>query len=291
MRLVHALIAAAVAVSTAVSAQTPRRHFLWSVTGASGATAYLVGSLHVLTPEYYPLARPIDEAFTSSRVLIEEVDLDEAANPVTALSLVGKAMYTDGTTLEQVVSKSTFEEVRRRAEKAAIPIAALQRMKPWMAALSLAVPMLREAGFDSSHGVDQHFFTRAKNAGMERRGLETVAYQLDRFDGMPAAVQEALLLSVMHDLDAQVTNVKEVARAWAQGDTTVIEKELLAAFKESPEIYQRLLVERNRNWVPAIEACLDKNERCFVVVGAAHLVGPDSLVRMLEKRGHQVQQR
>jgi uncharacterized protein YbaP (TraB family) len=189
------------------------------------------------------------------------------------------------------VSKSTFEEVRKRAEKASMPMAALQRMKPWAVAITLALPLLREAGFDASHGIDQHFFDRAKSAGMVRRGLETVAYQLDRFDGLPAALQEAMLLTMIHDLDTQVASVKEVARAWAAGDTRVIEKELLAAFKESPDIYERLLVERNRNWMPAVEGCLDKNERCFVVVGAAHLVGPDSLVSMLEKKGYKVEQR
>jgi uncharacterized protein YbaP (TraB family) len=100
-----------------------------------------------------------------------------------------------------------------------------------------------------------------------------------------------MLLAMIEDLDTQVANVKEVARAWAAGETGVIERELLAAFKESPDIYQRLLVERNRNWVPSIEGCLDRNERCFVVVGAAHLVGPDSLVSMLEKKGYKVAQR
>jgi hypothetical protein len=181
--------------------------------------------------------------------------------------------------------------VRKRAEKSGVPLMALQRLKPWMVALTLSVPLLREAGFDSKLGIDQHFFDKAKAAGLERRGLETVAFQLDRFDGLSAALQEAMLLTVLNDLDTQVANVKDVARAWAAGDVAAIEKELLAAFRESPEIYERLLVERNRNWVPAVEACLEKNERCFVVVGAAHLVGPDSLVAMLEKRGHRIEQR
>jgi uncharacterized protein YbaP (TraB family) len=166
-------MAVALALSAAVSAQAPSKHFLWSVTDHAGATAYLLGSLHVLTPDFYPLPRPIEDAFTSSKVLVEEVDLDEASNPATALSLIGKAMYTDGTTLDQVVSKSTFEEVRKRAEKASIPMVALQRMKPWMVAITLAIPLLRESGFDASHGIDQHFFDRAKSAGMQRRGLAT----------------------------------------------------------------------------------------------------------------------
>ena len=291
MRLILALAAGLLALDVPLAAQAPAKHFLWSVTGKTGATAHLVGSLHVLTPEFYPLPKAIDEAFAASKVLIEEVDLDEATDPATALAMVGKAMFTDGRTLDQVVSKATFEEVRKRAEKTGLPMMAVQRMKPWMVAITLTLPMLREAGFDSKLGIDQHFFDRAKAAGIAHRGLETIAYQLDRFDGMSPAMQEAMLVTVLNDFDTQLANVKEMARAWSAGDTRTIEKELLSAFREAPEIHERLLVERNRNWVPAIEACLDKNERCFVVVGAAHLVGPDSLVAMLAKKGYQVQQK
>ena len=84
--------------------------------------------------------------------------------------------------------------------------------------------------------------------------------------------------------------MKVIADAWASGDTSAIEKLLLGALVESPDLYQRLLVERNRNWVEPVEACLKEKTACFVVVGAAHLVGPDSLVALLRKKGHSVEQ-
>ena len=59
---------------------------------------------------------------------------------------------------------------------------------------------------------------------------------------------------------------------------------------DEPEIRERLLVERNRNWIPHIEKCLKSDEKCFVVVGAAHLVGPDSVVDLLQKAGYKVEQ-
>jgi hypothetical protein len=55
-------------------------------------------------------------------------------------------------------------------------------------------------------------------------------------------------------------------------------------------LYQRLLVERNHNWVAHVETCLKQNAGCFVVVGAAHLVGPDGLPTLLSKRGYKVTQ-
>jgi hypothetical protein len=65
---------------------------------------------------------------------------------------------------------------------------------------------------------------------------------------------------------------------------------LLPTLRSSPELYDRLLVERNANWVESVETCVKQKTSCFVVVGAAHLVGPDSLVEMLQKKGYKVEQ-
>jgi len=54
-------------------------------------------------------------------------------------------------------------------------------------------------------------------------------------------------------------------------------------------VYETLLVGRNRRWVPQIEDCLSQ-QKCFVVVGAAHLVGSDGLVAMLRAKGYTVKQ-
>jgi uncharacterized protein len=272
------------------SAQTTSKRFMWAVTQSGGPPTYLVGSLHVLTPEYYPLHPAIEKAFSASKVLMEEVDLDELTNPMSAMALIGKAMLTDGRTLDQLISKELYKDVAARAEKAGIPEVAIQRMKPWMAAVSLTAPALKQAGFNTELGVDKHFFDKAKAAGLERRALETVAYQFDRLDRMSSALQEAMLKSVIADLDTEISNVKSIAQAWARGETATLERLLLGALLESPELYERLLVERNKNWVAPVEKCVQEKSACFVVVGAAHLVGPHSLVAMLKQKGYSVEQ-
>ena len=282
-------LAAAVAVA-ASAAQAPRKHFLWAVTHPGAPVTYLVGSLHVLTPEYYPLSPVIDKAFAESKVLIEEADLDELTSPATALGLLSKAIFADGRTLDQVISPELYKQVLTRAEKAGVPAVAIQRMKPWMAAVSLTGPALKAEGFNVELGLDRHFFDRAKKLGMERRALETAAYQFDRLDQMPMPVQEAMLKSVIADLDTQISNVKTIADAWSRGETARIEELMLGALKESPELYERLLAERNRNWVAPVEQCMLTKTSCFVVVGAAHLVGPHSLVALLQKKGYRVEQ-
>lgn len=286
------ILAALIALALCGSAGWAQgKHFLWKVEGPDASVAYLLGSLHVLTPEYYPLADEINQAFAASKTLVEELDLDEMNDPAQMMAALGKAMLTDGRTLDQIVAPSTFAEVTKRAERAGLPMVALQRMKPWLVAITLMGPTLQAAGFTAELGVDKHFFDRAKQAGLKRQALETLAYQIDRFDQLSPKLQEDMLVSGMKDLDTQVGNVQEMARQWAAGDVPTLEKELLASFEGSRELYDRLLVERNRNWVPHVETCLQQNAGCFIVVGAAHLVGPDGLPALLEKKGYKVTQR
>ncbi len=281
---------AALLLCASLSAQAPHKHFLWKVEDSKGSSVYLLGSLHVLTADAYPLPAAIDKAFEESKTLVEEVDLDEMNDPMQMMAALAKAMLTDGQTLDQLVSAPTFAEVKKRAEGYGMPMMAIQRMKPWLVAITLMAPTLQAAGFKPELGIDKHFFDRAKEKGMKRQALETLAYQLDRFDQMSPKLQEEMLKATIEDLDTQVGGVKEMVLAWTKGDITTLEKLTLTAFLESPELYQRLLSERNQNWMPHVERCLTDNAGCFVVVGAAHLVGKDGLPVLLAKKGFKVTQ-
>jgi uncharacterized protein YbaP (TraB family) len=275
---------------TALGAQSPAKHFLWKVTSPEGHEAYLLGSVHVLSKGFYPLNPVIDQAFAASKTLVEEIDLDEMADPGTMTGLMGKAMLPAGQTLDQVVSTGTFAAVRARAEANGLPMPMLQRMKPWIVAVMLTAAEVTKAGFDPALGIDRHFFNRAKTSGMPRRALETAAYQFDRLDGLPGALQETALTAMLADIDAQANNITKLAAAWRAGDTGTIQGLLMEGFNDAPEIAERLLFERNRNWVAPIERCLTEDAHCFIVVGAAHLVGPKSVVELLRDRRHAVVQ-
>ncbi len=283
-------VVAVLVLCASLSAQAPSKHFLWKVEDGKGGSAYLLGSLHVLTADAYPLPAAIDKAFGESKTLVEEVDLDEMNDPTQMMAALAKAMLTDGKTLDQLVSPQTYAEVKKRAESYGLPMLALQRMKPWLVAVTLMAPTLQASGFKPELGVDKHFFDRAKEKGLKRQALETLAYQLDRFDQMSPKLQEEMLEATLEDLDTQVSGVKEMVRAWTSGDVTTMERLTLTAFVQSPELYQRLLLERNQNWVPHVEKCLTDNAGCFVVVGAAHLVGRDGLPTLLAKKGYKVTQ-
>jgi len=287
-RFVAAIACLSLLVTTPAFAQG--KNFMWKVEGDGGAVAYLLGSLHVLTPEWYPLNATINKAFADSKVLVEEIDLQEASDPTQMMAALMKAMLTGGKTLDQMIAPDTYAEVKKRAEKAGLPMIAINKMKPWLVAITLMAPTLQAAGFKPELGVDQHFYDRAVESNMKRQALETLQYQLDRFDEMPIKLQEEFLRSTIEDLDKEVASVKQMAEAWGFGDVAAVEKYTLTGLKEAPELYQRLLIERNHNWLPHVEGCIKQNAGCFIVVGAAHLVGPDGLLVLLAQKGYRLEQ-
>jgi uncharacterized protein YbaP (TraB family) len=279
----------AVAVASTAQPRTATRSFMWKATRQQGAV-YLVGSVHMLTKDFYPLAAPIEAGFKDSDLLVEEVDLAEMLAPDQQFSLLARGMLPAGQTLDKVVSPATMALVNARVGSLGMPASALQQFKPWFLAMTLMAVEWEKAGFDAALGLDKHFYDRAQTEGKTVQGLETTEYQISRFDGMAMTQQDRFLAESLKDLDAEKASVQKIADAWKTGDLPTLERLVLQDVKDDPFMYQRLLVERNRNWLPKIEALFARRGRAFIVVGAAHLVGPDGLIAMLKAKGARVDQ-
>jgi uncharacterized protein len=276
---------ALLASAQAVEART----FAWKATG-KGGTVYVVGSIHVMTPGFYPLNPTLEAAFADSDLLVEEVDMAEMSDPTTQLSMLTRGMLPSNQSLETVLSPATLALVKKATGALGPNGAPLMRFKPWMLAIALEGIELQNAGFDPALGLDQHFYDRAKEAGRAVQGLETVDYQISRFDGMTAEQQDKMLAETLKELATETAAVGTLGDAWKAGDAATVERLALADIKSDPVMYQRLLVERNKNWIPKIEALFARRGKAMVVVGAAHLIGPDGLLAMLKAKGYTIEQ-
>lgn len=289
--LLVALVAQAVASDTAFgqASSGTGRHLVWRVSRNGQTIAVLAGSVHVLSEREYPLPPIYDAVYAETRTLVEELDLGESPDAGAAVAMAAGAILPDGQTLKTLLDAATYERVATRAGNVGLPMMLLDRMKPWLAAMTLTVPELQRSGFDPSRGLDRHFYERAKADARPIRGLETMAYQLDRMNGLSMPVQVEMLRAMLDDVELQVASVAEIVAGWRSGDVAALERLLLKEFKDAPEVYERLLVERNRNWAPVIAEC-QAAAPCLVVVGAAHLIGPDSVVALLTRAGLTVEQ-
>lgn len=265
------------------------RDFLWKITGKPGVL-YLVGSVHLLTQDFYPLSPTLEAAFAASESLVEEVDLADLTSSPAQMQMLARGMLPSAQSLDKVVSPKTFEDVTKRAQQLGMPIEPLKRFKPWFLALTLSALEWQKAGFDGELGLDRHFFDRAKKDGKRVIGLETTEFQISLFDGLTSDQQERLLVGTLKDLDSEMANLSKLVQAWKAGDAAALEGLVMQDLKSEPLIYERLLVERNRAWLPKLEPLLARSGRAMIVVGAAHLVGPDGLLALLKAKGYRVEQ-
>jgi uncharacterized protein YbaP (TraB family) len=148
----------------AAGAQRADRGLFWQFE-REGRTGWLVGSLHLLTRDFYPLPAAMTDAFTLADVLVEEIDMAEASSPAFAATILSKAMYPTGTTLASQISPETYKALSAWVGTVGIPMSAMEQLKPWMVSLTLQTIALQKMGLDPEFGIDKHFSDAAGKAG------------------------------------------------------------------------------------------------------------------------------
>lgn len=264
------------------------RSFLWKVSQGENSI-YLLGSIHYLRKEHFPLRPSILDALDQSKRLVLEIDLDSLSPATTQRVTLEKALYGDGTTLAQNIDPDTYRLAAERASQLGLDIKVLSPMKPWFVALTMTAFKLRQLGLDAALGVDRQLAERAKRSGKPINGLETFEFQLDIFDRLSKREQEMMLRETVAELERLDHNIARIVQAWLDGDGAALEKLMLAGMREYPDLYQRLIVERNRRWLPEIEKIIAAGG-AMVVVGAGHLVGQDGVIELLKSRGYTLEQ-
>lgn len=267
-----------------------RKHFLWKAESKT-TTLYLLGSLHFLKEENYPLPQEIEAAFDASAVLAVEANINDVGG-IDITKLMESAFYTGTDTLEKHLSRETYETVRKRLEGSGMPPELIARQKPWFLALTLTSLELAKMGFDPAYGIDKHFLSRAQGK-KKIIELESIDYQINLLSGFSDREQELFLSSTLKDLDLIRSEAGILVKAWENGDVKEMEALLSKSAtndKGLSSISHKLLDERNAKMCARIEEFLKTKESYIVVVGAAHLIGKKGIVEMLRRKGYPVKQ-
>ncbi len=283
-----ALTALAVLAGLATCGPTLADPAAWLVEGHGGGELRLLGSMHELRSSDYPLPTSIDELYARADTLVMELDLDDLDSVAEQATFLAAATLPEGKVLGDVVAAPLYARTDRAARRLGVDIAQLERFEPWMVAVSLLELGTRRVGFEAQRGVEQYLLGKARRDHKQILGLETVEFQVGLFDHLSAHDQQALLEQTVNELDSAGATLDSLARAWRQGELDAAAKELLGEFDGFPELYATLVKQRNARWVPVLERLLENGHRYLVVVGALHLVGDDSVIALLRRRGHTV---
>ncbi|MCC5997160.1 MAG: TraB/GumN family protein [Oceanicaulis sp.] len=267
---------------------------LWRI-AAPGGDVYLFGTVHILPPELDWRTDRIDAALAASGRIYFEVDaLSEEAQAEMMTLIPQLGMNAPGVTLTSMISPEAQANLALMAERLGAPAGSLDAMldplQPWLAGLTVAVMQIQAAGYDPESGVEQRLKVAGLEAGKSFGYFETVEQQLRFFADMPLETQIAdFEIGLAQALDDPGL-LDRMVLAWAAGDTDRLDAILNDAMREaSSDLYDVLIVERNHDWIPLIEAIVERGEPAFIAVGAGHVTGPEGVVGLLQARGHQVE--
>ena len=286
------LLAGVCSIATAQS--TPACFEVSSPTGK----VYVLGSIHMGRKDFYPLPPAVEEAWKTSKSLAVEADISD---PSAMMALAPLMVCAPPDSLDQQLSAEGWKKVEAHfknpkiaegLQKIGLPEATLKMFRPWALAMTLTMLPVLQGGFDLSSGIDLHFLQRAKGEKRAILQLESADFQAKLLSGLSKATQEAFLLETLEGLDSgkasqELTKLVEV---WAKGDLKQIHR-LSQEASTNPEmkVWMRSLLEaRHPGMVEKIAGYLASPDPTFVVVGAAHLAGPEGVIELLKKRGFDV---
>lgn len=273
----------------ACACAAPGHHPLWEITGKHNSV-YLLGSVHVLRASDYPLAEPIMAAYRDAEVIYMEIDLDDVDQSEALQFTFANGSLPAEQSLRDVLGIADFAAADMRARELGVDLGMFARFEPWVAALAVVQAQLTELGLDPEQGVEQYLLRLNQKDRKEVRGLETLADQLGVLDGLPLNRQSKFLLMSLEDAADMPRQVDDMIAAWRNGDANKLAATLSDEFEGFPDLYAPLIVARNRNWAAQIAELLDDEGDYLVVVGALHLVGKDSVIELLSKRGIRARQ-
>ena len=270
--------------STAVYAESS----VWKL-DADNSSFYLAGSCHVLRTSDYPLPEEFESAYNDVDQVVFETDIDALISQEVQLLLMSKGMYTGGDTLEKKLSKESYAFLVKYCNDRSMSIELFQNFKPWMVTMTLLVLELEKNGITSADGLDMYFHNKAKKDGKQTGGLEDVYKHVELVSSFDEEFDESIIESFIQEAGELQVVIDGLIKSWMAGDEAGIDEFLAVNMrKEFPKLYEKLLTDRNRNWIPRLEALINSGKRTLVIVGVGHLVGEESVISLLKSRGYKI---
>lgn len=259
----------------------------------------LVGTMHLPDPRHDVLRFVVQGALSQADLLLVEATLDDqtalqrhmADNP-------DLLAITDGPTLPERLDDATWQSIRTAAADRSIPGFMAAKMQPWFLSMSLALPpCAMQAMMQGEAGLDTLLMQDAARLGVPTAPLEPwqdtfALLSGGTFDEQLAALQLAVMDG--DDQNALIVALTEfyfagmTAHSWHIAGFT---HQLLPNIDQATfdaqmaQMEQDLLVTRNRNWIPVIEEAAAEHDRIVLAFGAAHLIGQDGVLALLDRNG------
>jgi uncharacterized protein YbaP (TraB family) len=267
--------------------------FCWKVTGPQGVV-YLLGTLHVGSADFYPLAPILETSFKQADTLITEAELIEPqASSHLLKMLLEKGVYPSGDTIDKHIGPETRAHLARYIATTTELASSYTRLKPWFLSFAIALVEAKRMGFDASNGVDRHFVDEATEMHKPIGTLETAEAQLELMGSFPDDLQDKFLLSTLVDAEHKTEIIDGMITAWKSGNAEAMDEATTAYSREYPAlqpVFEKMFGQRNDAMTQKIERFLQTPKTYFVAVGAGHLTGERGILSQLRGKHYDIEQ-
>jgi uncharacterized protein YbaP (TraB family) len=277
----------AIASPAAARAAQQGKPALWEVSDAD-TKIYLFGTIHLLPTGYQWRTAKFNQALNSSQELVVETIVDQNSQELAqAFMQLG---FTRGLPpIAERVPAAKQALLRSVIAKTAYPEKVFDQMETWMAAIQLLQVRLEQIGLKEEPGPEQLLRNEFSAAKKPIGELETNAEQLGYFDRLPEKAQRLLLEGAIDPPADLKKDFSPMLASWSRGDIKMIAFWFNRDMSGSPALLDNLLVQRNAHWKGWIEQRLATSlGKTFLAVGAGHLAGSSSVIKMLQRDGYKV---
>ena len=261
---------------------------VWKISKGSDFL-YIAGTIHILPPSEYPLPKAFNKAYKATNALVFETKLPDESDMALQLQMMQAMMYKNGQSLKSVLSKRTYQQLQRYVAGLGSDLNMLESFKPG-ALISMLAMLEAQKSQLAGEGVDVYFNKKAVTDNKTITYLESVEFQINMLANMGKNHEDKFIKSNLKQMkDFKVMFIKLID-AWRRGDVAKLTKLAIEPMQDDPISLKQLLTDRNHNWLPLIEAMFGDNNKEFVLVGVAHLVGKENVLALLKSKGYRIEQ-
>ena len=256
-------------------------------------TVYLFGSIHLGLEEMYPLHGAVEQAYTESDIVGVEVDIHNFDFIEFQNFIVEHGLYQDGSTLADYLEEDLYHEIISIFGEQGLPEEAIAVLKPWALSMDLQGILYSDMGLDADLGIENYFLAKAAEDDKEVVSLETMIDQLQLFAMPSEETQIEMLRELVFEQEEGKSELENLVSHWMTGDLVYLEtlREVEDNWSEDYLEYHTALTDvRDLAMAEKIDGFLQSNSTntYFIIVGALHLVGENSIVDLLEQKGYEI---
>jgi uncharacterized protein YbaP (TraB family) len=260
---------------------------MWHVRGGVGEF-YLFGTWHALPLDVAWRSDAVYDAIARAEEIVLESDIaPDTAEEVAALANLG--VLPGGQTWDTDLDPKRRARIFDQMDRLGLDAATTVHLRPWIATATVTEPLLEDAGFLTGLGVEMQLIQHSRTYEIPLGALETSDEVLALFADVPLEEQVGWFELALKHARRAVPSTRRLLRVWERGDVDALGRIIDAESDADAGFSERLLRRRNEAWIPHLAARLDQPGVRFVAVGAAHLAGEHSVVRLLEAAGYEVE--